>query len=62
MNKLPEPVSINELYLHGVNLRLEVLIDQVSSLLQHIANTQGVSVEDNKVEQQVVRPTRTRKA
>lgn len=63
MNKhreVPTPLSTNEMYLHGINVRLEVLIDQVSSLLSHIAEKNGVTMEETKVEQ--ARPTRTRKA
>jgi hypothetical protein len=59
MNKLDDPVNHTEKYLYGINVRLEVLIDQVSSLLSHISKTQGVTLEENTVEQ--VKPTRTRK-
>jgi hypothetical protein len=57
---IQEPLNVQEQYLYGINVRLEVLIDQISSLLQHIASTQNVPVEANEV-QQPTPATRTRR-
>jgi hypothetical protein len=62
LTHIQEPLNVQEQYLYGINIRLEVLIDQISSLLQHIASTQNVSVEENKVEEVAPSaPTRTRR-
>lgn len=59
MNKnLPSPLNTNEAYMYGINQRLEVLIDQMSSLLEHIASKDSVSVESARSEQ--VAPTTKR--
>lgn len=56
MNKITQidsPLNAQEKYLHGINLRLEVLIDQVSSLVEHISKKDNVAVESGKVEVKV---------
>ena len=54
-----QPLNQNEQYMHGINVRLEVLIDQFSSLLEHIASTKSVAIEENQVET-TTRTTRKR--
>lgn len=48
-SQIDEPLNANERYLYGINMRLEVLIEQMSSLLEHIAKKEGVAVESAKV-------------
>lgn len=50
MNKLPQPLNVVEELLYGINKRTEVLIEQVSSLLEYIAQRDKVAVESGKVE------------
>jgi hypothetical protein len=50
VNKLPAPLNANEQLLYGIAIRLEVLIDQMSALSEHIANKDKVSVESGNVE------------
>ena len=50
MKKVPEPLNANEMYLHGINLRLEVIVNQLSSICEFLANQNGGSVEENKIE------------
>lgn len=45
MEKVPQPLNMDDKYLYGINIRLEVLIDQFGSLLEHIARKEGVTVE-----------------
>lgn len=73
-NNMPEPVNVGERYLYGINVRLDALIEQVSSLLNYIATKDDVTVEKhiteisavvesvvNDVEETVAPVKRTRK-
>lgn len=53
------PMNANERLLHAIVLRQDVLIEQMSSLIQHFANKDGIAVTEEKVE--VAKPKRTRK-
>ena len=44
--KLDEPLNMEERYLYGINARLSILIEQMSSLLEHIATKDNVAVQD----------------
>lgn len=63
MSKLPQPVNITEQYMYATVMRLEVLIDQFSSLLEHVAKQNGEVVESNVSENvtEDVKPKRSRK-
>lgn len=41
---LGAPITLNERYMHGVNVRLEILINQMSSLLEYVAQKEGIAV------------------
>lgn len=45
---MPEPYNVEEKYLHGINIRLEILIEQISSLLEHIAKRDSVAVTNSE--------------
>lgn len=47
VEKLEQPISANERFLHAIALRLEILIEQVSGLSEHIAKRDGVATESN---------------
>lgn len=62
------PMNANERLLHAIVLRQEVMIEQLNSLINHIAEKEGVATTDNKVEEKVAEvqeepkpKTRTRK-
>lgn len=61
--RLEQPLNANERFLYGIAVRLEVLIDQVSALTEHIAKRDNVATESavtsNKVEEPVAKPKRT---
>ena len=57
-HEIPTPVNANESLLYGINVRLDALINQMSSLLEHIAKEKGIATETVKSTQ---RSTRTRK-
>lgn len=60
IRKLDQPLNSNERYLHGINVRLEILIQMFSSFLDvyanqnEIATEKNVVVEEVKVEEEVV--------
>jgi hypothetical protein len=45
LNDIDEPVNVEERYMHAMVIRLDALCHMVSSLVEHIANQQGVAVE-----------------
>ena len=48
--ELDAPLSANERFLYAVAVRLDVLIEQVSSIIDHIAKEDEVAVTESKVE------------
>jgi hypothetical protein len=48
--ELEAPLSANERFLYAVAVRLDVLIEQVSSIIDHIAKEDKVAVTESKVE------------
>lgn len=61
MNKIPQPVNANERLLYGINIRLEAVIEQLSSIVEHLAKQDGVAVTSNEVKEEVkpkAKPTR----
>lgn len=47
---LESPLSANERFLYAVAVRLDVLIEQVSSIIDHIAKEDKIAVTESKVE------------
>lgn len=67
VRELHEPLNSQERYLHGINLRLEALIHQVNSLVEHLASKEKVAVTKNETvekveEEKPVKRTRKRTA
>ena len=52
-DKLQEPLNAEERYLHGVNMRLNIIIEMLSSIIGFIANQNNVAVTENKVVEDV---------
>ena len=53
INKIEKPINVTEQYLYGINMRLEVLIDMISSLLQAYAQVNDMAVETKKIQDPV---------
>lgn len=45
-NELEMPVNIEEKYLYGINVRLNIIIDMLSNLLEVYANQNNVAIEN----------------
>lgn len=58
----PEPYNVEEKYLHGINIRLEILIEQMSSLLEHIAKRDAVATINSVVEEKLTPQSIKKKA
>lgn len=50
MRELQEPLNTEERYLHGINIRLNVLIDMMSTFIKLYAEKQDVVTENNTEE------------
>lgn len=50
MNQVEEPLSANERFLHAIIVRQDVIIEQLSSIVEHIASKEGVATTNGKVE------------
>jgi hypothetical protein len=70
LEKLEEAMNAQERYLYAIGVRLNIVIEQLDSIISHIAKTDSVAVENNIVEdklpcespiEEVVKPTRGRK-
>ena len=53
MRDMDEPLNAEERYLHGVNTRLNIIIEMLSSIIGFIANQNNVAVTENKVVEDV---------
>ena len=53
MRDMDEPLNAEERYLHGVNMRLNIIIEMLSSIIGFIANQNNVAVTENKVVEDV---------
>ena len=53
INKIEKPVNVTEQYLYGINMRLEVLIDMMSSFLKAYAEQNGMAVEMKKIQEPI---------
>lgn len=60
-HKLDDPCNVQEKYLHGINVRLEALIHQVSTLVEYIASKDDVPMQGNTVDEHVSDETPKRK-
>lgn len=48
-HEIDEPVNVEERYLYAMVTRLDALCHMVSSLVEHIAQKEGVAVEKSTV-------------
>lgn len=60
---IDKPLNINERYLYNINLRLNILIEMMSSLLDAYAEQNKIATTKNKVTEEVVeKPKRKKKS
>lgn len=53
MTNIDVPVDMETRYLHGINVRLEAIIHQLSSIVDVLANQTNTAVEVTEVKQEV---------
>lgn len=53
------PVNVQERYLYAMVMRLDALCNMMSSLMEHIAEKEGLATE--QITEQVQKPKRARK-
>lgn len=53
IRKLDEPLNIEERYLYGINVRLNILIEMLSSFLDVYAKQNQIATTSNKVVEEV---------
>jgi len=51
MEKIDQPLNAQERYLYAINLRLDAVINILSSLVEVYAREKGLAVTQNKVEE-----------
>ena len=53
IRKIDEPLNIQERYLYGINVRLNILIEMLSSFLDVYAKQNQIATTSNKVVEEV---------
>lgn len=62
MYEIDEPCNANERFLYGINMRLNILIEQMSGLLKLLAEQDGIATTTNTVVEEVpVKKSRKKK-
>lgn len=61
LHNVEEPLNANERYLHAIVMRQNILIEQMSSLLEHVAKKDQIAVEKEIVKETTPAPKTTRK-
>ena len=59
--KLDNPVNVTEKYLYGINIRLDAIINMLSSLIETYAHQNNIATTNNKVEVKTPKKTRSKK-
>lgn len=59
--KIDEPLNPAERYLYGINIRLDVIINMLSSLIESYAKQNNITTTNNKVETKTPKKTRSKK-
>ena len=54
INEVPQPLNARERLLHAIVVRQNILIEQLSSIIEHIAKKDHVALENNQVTEQVI--------
>ncbi len=61
MTKIDEPMNATERYLYGINIRLNILIEMLSSFVEVYGKQNEVAITKNKVVEEKVEKPKTRK-
>lgn len=62
LKNIDEPLNVTERYLYNINIRLNILIEMMSSFLEAYAAQNNIAVTNNKVvEEKVEKPKRKKK-
>jgi hypothetical protein len=56
LKPIPEPLNANERLLYAIVIRQDILIEQLSSIVEHISKKDEVAIEITKVVEAVVEP------
>ena len=59
--KIPHPLNAKEQYLHAIITRLDAVIEQNNSLIEHLGKKDDVAVEENTSVEKPARKARTKK-
>lgn len=62
LNEVEEPLSANERFLYAMIQRQDVIIEQLSSIIEFIASKEKVAVQSNKTEDKPAPKRTARKA
>ena len=61
LNNIPEPLNANERFLHSIVVRQNIIIEQLTSIIEHISKKNDVVVEQKVVSEKEVKPRTTRR-
>ena len=61
LKNLETPLNVNERYLYNINIRLNILIEMMSSFLEAYAAQNNIATTNNIVEEKVEKPKSKRK-
>jgi len=62
LKNIDEPLNVTERYLYNINIRLNILIEMMSSFLEAYATQNNIAVTNNEVvEEKVEKPKKKKK-
>ncbi|HUM43129.1 MAG TPA: hypothetical protein PKI14_09295 [Fervidobacterium sp.] len=62
LKNIDEPLNVTERYLYNINIRLNILIEMMSSFLEAYAAQNNIAITNNKVvEKKVEKPKKKKK-
>lgn len=61
MNKIDEPMNAMERYLYGINIRLNILIEMLSSFVEVYGKQNEIATTKNKVVEEKAEKPKARK-
>ena len=62
LKNIDEPLNVTERYLYNINIRLNILIEMMSSFLEAYATQNNIAITNNEVvEEKVEKPKKKKK-
>lgn len=61
ISKIDEPLNTTERYLYGINIRLDAIVNMLSSLIETYAHQNNIATTSNEVEVKTPKKTRSKK-